>query len=82
MQLSQGWYSLQDGLKLTMQQSKPGPSLADLAKKKKELEADQYTVYLRPKDRDTKPWYSDRDLRRYEDMEDGEQAEEQRARDK
>lgn len=56
--------------------------MAELAKKKKDQESDQSTVYLRPKDRDTKPWYSDRDLRRYEDMEDGEQAEERRARDK
>lgn len=56
--------------------------MADIAKKKKEQEADQFTVYLTPKERDTKPWYADRGLRRYEDMEEGEQADERRARDR
>lgn len=67
---------------LMRKENKPGPSPAEIAKKKKEQEADQFTVYLRPKDRDTKPWYADRGLRRYEDMEEGEQADMRRARDK
>lgn len=58
------------------------PSAADLAKRKAEQEADQFTVYLSRPDRETKPWYSDKNLQRIEDKETGERAEVRRARDR
>jgi hypothetical protein len=69
---------------LEKQSAKPAPTMAEIAKKKKEQEADMYTMYLGRPDKETKPWYTDRDLRRYEerDGEGGEDAEERRQRDR
>ncbi|WWD17854.1 hypothetical protein CI109_102298 [Kwoniella shandongensis] len=61
---------------------KPVPTAAELAKKKKDQETGPFTMYLGRPERETKPWYADKDLRRVEDMETGEEAEERRARDK
>ncbi|RSH84162.1 uncharacterized protein EHS24_005667 [Apiotrichum porosum] len=58
------------------------PTAADLERRKAEQEADKFTVYLSRPDRETKPWYSDRDLKRVEDKETGERAEARRARNK
>ncbi|TXT11249.1 hypothetical protein VHUM_02000 [Vanrija humicola] len=60
----------------------PVPTLADMAKKKAEQEADRFTMYLGRPERETKPWYTDRELKRVEDKETGERAEERRARDR
>lgn len=58
------------------------PTLADMAKKKAEQEADRFTMYLGRPERETKPWYTDRELKRVEEKEMGERAEERRARDR
>lgn len=39
-------------------------------------------MYLGRPEKETKPWYTDRELKRYEEKETGEEAEERRARDK
>jgi hypothetical protein len=39
-------------------------------------------MYLGRPERETKPWYADRDLKRVEDKEAGDEAEERRARDR
>jgi len=39
-------------------------------------------MYLGRPERETKPWYTNREMRRVEDMEIGEEAEERRARDR
>ncbi|KAK8865955.1 hypothetical protein IAR55_001104 [Kwoniella newhampshirensis] len=58
------------------------PTAAELAKKKKDQETDPFTMYLGRPERETKPWYADKDLKRVEDTETGEEAEERRARDR
>ncbi|KAL1410636.1 hypothetical protein Q8F55_004653 [Vanrija albida] len=60
----------------------PVPTLADAAKKKAEQDADRFTMYLGRPERETKPWYTDRELKRVEEKETGERAEERRARDR
>ncbi|WVQ70881.1 hypothetical protein IAR50_000406 [Cryptococcus sp. DSM 104548] len=60
----------------------PAPSLADIAKKKKDQEKDPFTVYLARPDKETKPWYTDKDMKRYDEKEVGEDAEFRRARDR
>ncbi|WVF70495.1 hypothetical protein IAT40_005285 [Kwoniella sp. CBS 6097] len=62
--------------------SRPPPTLAELAKVKKDRESDLLTMYLGRPDKETKPWYADRELKRVEDREIGEEAEERRARDR
>lgn len=52
----------------------------DAAQRKAAQEADQYTMYLERPDRETRPWYQDRELRRVEET--GEEAERRRARDR
>ncbi len=61
-----------------------GKTLEGIAKKANsgEPRPDAHTVFLSRPDRETKPWYSDKELRRVEDMETGEEAEIRRARDK
>lgn len=58
----------------------PVPTAAELEKRKAEQEADKFTMYLGRPERETKPWYTDRDLRHVEEK--GDQAEYRRARDK
>ncbi|ORX36014.1 hypothetical protein BD324DRAFT_629861 [Kockovaella imperatae] len=65
-----------------IEKSEAGPSLAEMAKKKDKDKEDPYTMYLARPDKETKPWYSDKDLRRIEEWESGDQAEERRARDR
>jgi hypothetical protein len=60
----------------------PLPTAAELAKRKAEQEADQFTMYLSRPDRETKPWYTDREFKRVEDAEAGDEAEFRRARDR
>lgn len=57
---------------------KPVPTLAEIAKKKREQELDQFTMYLGRPEKETKPWYADRDLKRVDEKETGETAEERR----
>ncbi|ODN84546.1 hypothetical protein L202_00476 [Cryptococcus amylolentus CBS 6039] len=61
---------------------RPAPTLAEIAKKKKDQEKDPFTVYLARPDKETKPWYTDRDMKRYDEKEVGEDAEFRRARDR
>ncbi|WVR05923.1 hypothetical protein IAU60_002949 [Kwoniella sp. DSM 27419] len=63
-------------------QRKPALTPAELAKQKKDQEKDPFTMYLGRPEKETKPWYTDRDLRRVEDKETGEEAEERRARER
>ncbi|KAL7424723.1 hypothetical protein Q5752_000407 [Cryptotrichosporon argae] len=53
----------------------------DPAKLKAAQEADKLTMYLSRPERETKPWYTDRDLKRVEEKATGEDAEVRRARD-
>ncbi|WWC86292.1 uncharacterized protein L201_001165 [Kwoniella dendrophila CBS 6074] len=62
--------------------NKTQPTLAEIAKAKKDQEADPFTLYLGRPDKETKPWYVDKDLKRIEDREIGEEAEERRERDR
>ncbi|WWC66294.1 uncharacterized protein I206_100195 [Kwoniella pini CBS 10737] len=62
--------------------NKPAPSLEEIAKAKKDKESDPFTLYLGRPDKETKPWYADKDLKRVEDREIGEEAEERRERDR
>ncbi|WWC58697.1 uncharacterized protein I303_101241 [Kwoniella dejecticola CBS 10117] len=62
--------------------NKPAPTLAEIAKAKKDQESDPFTLYLGRPDKETKPWYADKDLKRIEDREVGEEAEERRERDR
>ncbi|WVQ97425.1 hypothetical protein IAU59_004538 [Kwoniella sp. CBS 9459] len=62
--------------------SKLPPTLAEIAKAKKDRESDLLTMYLGRPDKETKPWYADRELKRVEDRETGEEAEERREREK
>ncbi|OCF30379.1 hypothetical protein I316_07986 [Kwoniella heveanensis BCC8398] len=62
--------------------SKPPPTLAEIAKAKKDRESDLLTMYLGRPDKETKPWYADRELKRVEDRETGEEAEERRERER
>lgn len=61
---------------------KPELTLAEVAKKKKEQEKDPFTVYLSRPERETNPWYTDPDMRRYEEKEVGEEAEVRRDRER
>lgn len=61
---------------------KPELTLAELAKKKKDQEKDPFTVYLSRPERETNPWYTDRDMKRYEEKEVGEEAEARRDRER
>ncbi|KIR55550.1 hypothetical protein I315_02139 [Cryptococcus gattii Ru294] len=61
---------------------KPEPTLAEVAKKKKEQEKDPFTVCLSRPERETNPWYTDPDMRRYEEKEVGEEAEVRRDRER
>ncbi|WRT64180.1 uncharacterized protein IL334_001109 [Kwoniella shivajii] len=62
--------------------AKPVPTLAEIAKAKKDRESDPFTLYLGRPDKETKPWYADKDLKRVEDKDTGEEAEERRERDR
>ncbi|WVW82349.1 hypothetical protein I302_104356 [Kwoniella bestiolae CBS 10118] len=62
--------------------NKPQPTLAELAKTKKDQESDPFTLYLARPDKETKPWYADKDLKRVEDKEVGDEADERRERDR
>ncbi|WVQ85394.1 hypothetical protein IAT38_007559 [Cryptococcus sp. DSM 104549] len=59
---------------------KAPPTAAEIAKKKKDQEKDPFTMYLGRPERETNPWYMDKEMRRYEDKETGEEAEERRER--
>lgn len=43
---------------------------------------DAYTMFLSRPDRETKPWYTDREMKRAEEKETGDEAEKRRARDR
>ncbi|WVN85401.1 uncharacterized protein L203_100547 [Cryptococcus depauperatus CBS 7841] len=60
----------------------PSTTVAELAKVKKDQEKDPFTVYLARPDRETKPWYTDKEMRQFKDRELGEEAEGRRARDR
>ncbi|WWD09455.1 hypothetical protein V865_007579 [Kwoniella europaea PYCC6329] len=62
--------------------NKPQPTLAEIAKTKKDQESDPFTLYLGRPDKETKPWYTDKDLKRVEDKEVGDEADERRERDR
>lgn len=61
---------------------KPELTLAEVAKKKKDQEKDPFTVYLSRPERETNPWYTDPDMRRYEEKEVGEEAKVRRDRER
>lgn len=61
---------------------KPIPTMEELAKKKREQELDKFTMYLGRPERETKPWYTDRELKGVEEKEIGEEAEERRERER
>lgn len=63
-------------------QQKPPPTLEEIAKKKKDQETDPFTMYLGRPEKETKPWYTDRELKRVEERELGEEAEYRRERDR
>lgn len=58
--------------------------MGDMAKKVNAPAAkpDPFTLYLGRPDKETKPWYTDRELKRVDEKETGEEAEKRRARDK
>jgi hypothetical protein len=56
--------------------------LDEIAKRKQKEKEDPFTMYLSRPDKETKPWYSDRELKRVEDRETGEDAERRRERDR
>lgn len=60
----------------------PPPTPGEIAKKKADQEKDPFTMYLSRPERETKPWYTDRELKRVEEKELGEEAEEKRARER
>ncbi|KAK4683808.1 hypothetical protein P7C73_g6411, partial [Tremellales sp. Uapishka_1] len=53
----------------------------EVAKKKADEKADPFTMYLSRPDKETKPWYTDREMKRAEEKEMSEEAEIRRARD-
>lgn len=61
---------------------KPLPTMEELAKKKREQELDKFTMYLGRPDTETKPWYTDRELKRAEEKESGEEADIRRERER
>lgn len=61
---------------------KPELTLAEVAQKKKDQEKDPFTVYLSRPERETNPWYTDPDMRRYEEKEVGEEAKVRRDRER
>ena len=65
-------------------QSSAGQSLETIAKKSNSSEPkpDAFTVFLARPDRETKPWYTDKEMKRVEEKEISEEAEIRRARDK
>lgn len=56
--------------------------MEELARKKREQELDKFTMYLGRPERETKPWYTDRELKRAEEKENGEEADIRRERDR
>ena len=56
--------------------------MEELAKKKREQELDKFTMYLGRPEKETTPWYTDRELKHVEDRETGEEAEERRERER
>lgn len=62
------------------QAEKPKLSMAEVVRKREK--EDPHTMYLYRPDRETKPWYTDRELKRVEEKELGDEAEEKRARDR
>ncbi|RXK36135.1 hypothetical protein M231_06626 [Tremella mesenterica] len=63
-------------------EDKERPTLTERAKKKQKEKEDPFTMYLARPERETKPWYTDKEFKRVEDKETGEEAEQRRARDK
>jgi hypothetical protein len=58
-------------------------SLDAIAKKANDgPKPDAYTMFLGRPDRETKPWYTDKEMKRAEEKETGEEAEIRRARDR
>jgi hypothetical protein len=56
--------------------------LEEIAKKMQKEKEDPFTMYLSRPEKETKPWYTDRDLKRIEEKGIGEEAERRRERDK
>lgn len=56
--------------------------LRDAAKRRADQEADKLTMYLERPERETRPWYADKELRRYEEMDTSDVAHERRERDR
>lgn len=54
--------------------------MMDAAQRKAAQDADKLTMYLERPDRETRPWYQDKELRHVEET--GEEAERRRARDR
>lgn len=59
-------------------------SLSSIAKAKVSdaPKPDAYTMFLSRPDRETKPWYTDSEMKRAEERETGDEAEKRRARDR
>ncbi|GMK58820.1 hypothetical protein CspeluHIS016_0602620 [Cutaneotrichosporon spelunceum] len=69
------WADLESG-----KESVPIQPMQDAATRKAAQEADKLTMYLERPDRETRPWYADKELRHVEER--GEEAERRRARDR
>lgn len=54
----------------------------DAAQRRADQEADKLTMYLERPERETRPWYADAELRRYEELDESDIARERRERDR
>lgn len=54
----------------------------DAAQRRADQEADKLTMYLERPERETRPWYADAELRRYEELDKSDIARERRERDR
>ncbi|KLT42945.1 hypothetical protein CC85DRAFT_73048 [Cutaneotrichosporon oleaginosum] len=70
------WADLESGKESALVQ----PTIRDAASRKAAQDADKLTMYLERPDRETRPWYADKELRHVEETD--EEAERRRARDK
>ncbi|BEJ14333.1 hypothetical protein CspHIS471_0401000 [Cutaneotrichosporon sp. HIS471] len=70
------WADLESGKESALVQ----PSMQDAATRKAAQEADKLTMYLERPDRETRPWYADKELRHVEER--GEEAVRRQARDR
>lgn len=54
----------------------------DAAQRRADQEADKLTMYLERPEHETRPWYADAELRRYEELDKSDIARERRERDR